>query len=81
MFLGNPMADFEKLIQQEKEEAKKACEESGPDSAACAVALDNLEEIREARARAAVAKTAKPNSLEQYCDDNPDALECRVYDD
>jgi CP12 domain len=79
MFLGNPMADYEKLIQQEKEEAKKACEENGPDSAACAVALDNVEELREARARAAAAKPL--NSLEQYCDANPDALECRVYDD
>jgi hypothetical protein len=79
MFLGNPMADFEKLIQQEKEEAKRACEESGPDSAACAVGWDNVEELQAARAHA--AKATKPNSLERYCDDNPDALECRVYDD
>ena len=73
------MADFEKLIQQEKEEAKKACEENGPDSAACAVGWDNVEELQAARAHA--AKATKSNSLEQYCDANPDALECRVYDD
>lgn len=25
--------------------------------------------------------THDPNSLELYCDENPDALECRVYED
>lgn len=45
---------------------------------------DNVEELSAAAAHKKVAFENDPVSndpLEQFCDDNPDADECRVYDD
>lgn len=45
---------------------------------------DNVEELSAAAAHKKVAFANDPVSndpLEQFCDDNPDADECRVYDD
>ncbi|QOV23496.1 Calvin cycle protein CP12 [Anabaenopsis elenkinii] len=66
-------------IQEEIEHARAVCDISGGNSAECAAAWDAVEELQ---AEASHQRNKKPkNSLEQYCDDNPDALECRVYDD
>ena len=39
-------------------------------------------ELEELQAEASHQKQQEPkNSLEQYCDDNPEAAECRIYED
>jgi hypothetical protein len=66
-------------IQEEVEQARAACDTSGSNSPECAAAWDAVEELQ---AEAAHRKQSKPkNSLEQYCDANPEADECRVYED
>ncbi|MGF1513861.1 MAG: Calvin cycle protein CP12 [Elainellaceae cyanobacterium] len=59
-------------------QAREACQGSA-DSPDCAVAWDTVEELQ---ADLAHRRQAKPkNSLDTYCDQNPGALECRIYDD
>lgn len=72
------MSDIQERIDLERQKAREVCE--GGDSDDCAVAWDTVEELQ-AEASHQRAKTPKKNSLEQYCDDNPDAPECRVYED
>ena len=71
--------NIQEQIQEEVEQARSVCDISGGGSAECAAAWDAVEELQ---AEASHQRQSKPkNSLEQYCDDNPDAAECRVYDD
>ncbi|MBD2595224.1 Calvin cycle protein CP12 [Nostoc spongiaeforme FACHB-130] len=71
--------DIEEQIQAEVEQARAVCDISGSNSAECAAAWDAVEELQ---AEASHQRQNKPkNSLEQYCDDNPEAVECRVYDE
>ncbi|MBR8839919.1 MAG: Calvin cycle protein CP12 [Stigonema ocellatum SAG 48.90 = DSM 106950] len=71
--------DIQKQIEQELEEARATCDTTGSNSAECAAAWDAVEELQ---AEASHRKQSKPkNSLEQYCDANPGADECRVYED
>ena len=74
------MSNIQEKIQQELEEARAVCSKEGSDSADCAAAYDALEELQ---AEASHQREAKPvkNSLQTYCDANPDAAECRVYED
>ncbi len=73
------MSNIQEQIEQEREQARQACETSGATSAECAAAWDAVEELQ---AEASHKRQVKPkNSLEQYCDDNPDAVECRIYDE
>ncbi|MBD2305080.1 Calvin cycle protein CP12 [Chroococcidiopsis sp. FACHB-1243] len=73
------MSNIQDEIEQAREQARQACETSGDDSVDCAVAWDTVEELQ---AEASHKRQVKPkNSLEKYCDDNPEAAECRLYDD
>ena len=74
------MSDIQAEIQKEREQAREVCSTEGATSGECAAAWDAVEELQ---AEASHQKQNQPvkNSLEQYCDDNPDALECRVYED
>lgn len=73
------MSNINDQIEQERELARRACETSGDSSAECAAAWDAVEELQ---AEASHKRQVKPkSSLEKYCDDNPEAAECRVYDD
>lgn len=74
------MSNINKQIETEREQAREVCSTEGADSGQCAAAWDTVEELQ---AEASHQRQSKPqkNSLEQYCDDNPDALECRVYED
>ncbi|MDF5713156.1 MAG: Calvin cycle protein CP12 [Rhizonema sp. PD38] len=66
-------------IEEELEQARSVCDVSGSNSAECAAAWDAVEEMQ---ASASHKRQAKPkNSLQQYCEDNPDADECRIYED
>lgn len=69
---------LEQAIQEAIAQARAACESNGNTSSNCAVAWDIVEELQAERAHRQV-KTAK-NSLEVYCDQNPEAAECRIYD-
>lgn len=72
------MSDIQKQIEQEREQARAVCDASGSNSGECAAAWDAVEELQ---AEASHQRQSKQkNSLEQFCDDNPDAAECRVYD-
>ncbi|MCU0550033.1 MAG: Calvin cycle protein CP12 [Leptolyngbya sp. Prado105] len=73
------MSEIENKIEVERVNARKECDINGANSAECAAAWDAVEELQ---AEAAHQRQSKPkNNFEKYCDDNPDALECRVYDD
>ncbi|MBW4488249.1 MAG: Calvin cycle protein CP12 [Trichocoleus desertorum ATA4-8-CV12] len=72
------MSDIQKQIEQERDQARAVCDTSGSTSGECAAAWDAVEELQ---AEASHQRQSKQkNSLEQFCDDNPDAAECRVYD-
>jgi len=71
--------DINSRIEQELAEARQVCSTEGASSGECAAAWDAVEELQ---AEAAHQKQKEPkNSLETYCDANPDAAECRIYDD
>ncbi len=60
------------------DQAHAACETTGAVSSDCAVAWDAVEEVQ---AEVAHRRDRAPqSSLQTYCDTNPDAAECRVYD-
>jgi hypothetical protein len=73
------MSNIQQQIEQEKEQARAICDTKGGASGECAAAWDAVEELQ---AEASDQRKIKPkNSLQQYCDENPDAAECRVYEE
>ncbi len=64
-------------IEEARQEVATLCETKGATSPECAVAADTLEELLAAKSHQQPIK----NSLQQYCEDNPDADECRLYED
>ena len=73
------MSDIKEKIQKELENAREVCSVDST-SGECAAAWDAVEELQ-AEASHKKQKEPQKNSLERYCEDNPDALECRVYED
>jgi hypothetical protein len=73
------MSDIQDRIQQELEQARAVCDTTGTTSPDCAAAWDAVEELQAEASHQRQEK--RKNSLEQYCDDNPDAAECRLYED
>lgn len=73
------MTDIHQRIEEEREQARAVCDTQGGGSGDCAAAWDAVEELQ-AEASHQKNKQQGKNSLEQYCDENPDADECRVYD-
>lgn len=70
---------IQEQIHDEVEQARQVCDLSGNNSAECAAAWDAVEELQ---AEASHQRQTKPkNALEEYCDANPDAEECRLYED
>jgi hypothetical protein len=73
------MSDIKEKIEQELAEARAVCDVSGSNSPECAAAWDAVEELQ---AEASHQRQQQPkNSLERYCDENPEAAECRIYED
>ena len=74
------MSDIKEKIEDELKQARAACDINGSTSPECAAAWDAVEELQ---AEASHQRETKPkkNSLEIYCDDNPEAAECRIYED
>ncbi|MEO0375072.1 MAG: Calvin cycle protein CP12 [Cyanobacteria bacterium P01_A01_bin.17] len=75
------MADLKEKIEQELEQAREACDTNGAQSGECAAAWDAVEELQAEASHQRSKPEQKKSSLEQYCDDNPEAAECRIYDD
>lgn len=73
------MSDIHTKIEQEREEARTVCSTEGATSGECAAAWDAVEELQ-AEAAHQKEKQQPKTSFDQYCDDNPEAAECRVYD-
>lgn len=73
------MSDIKEKIEQELQNARTVCDTSGANSGECAAAWDAVEEMQAEASHQRQKKTK--SSLEQYCDDNPDAVECRIYDE
>ena len=63
-------------VEDAIKEAQEVCE--GDSAGECAAAWDVVEEVS---AAAADKKVAKKDPLDEFCDGNPDADECRVYED
>ena len=73
------MSNIKEQILVEVKQARDTCETSGTDSKECAVAWETVEELQSELSH---QQQDKPkNSLEIYCDANPEADECRLYDD
>ncbi|MBD1912314.1 MULTISPECIES: Calvin cycle protein CP12 [unclassified Leptolyngbya] len=73
------MSDIHQKIQEERDQAREVCEIKGDGSAECAAAWDAVEELQ-AEASHQRERGDEKTSFEQYCDANPEADECRVYD-
>ncbi len=76
------MSDIQEKIQEEREAARAVCGVNGATSPECAAAWDAVEELQSeaAHQKQKQADTQK-TSLQQYCDANPEADECRIYED
>jgi hypothetical protein len=72
--------NIKERIQQEIESARAACDPAtGSSAQECAAAWDAVEELQ-AEASHQREQGSDKSSFETYCDNNPDADECRVYD-
>ncbi len=71
---------LEDRLDVAREEARAICAEKGPTSPECAAAWDVVEELQAAAADKRREKKTT-SSLEAYCAENPDAEECRIYED
>ncbi|MEL6494300.1 MAG: CP12 domain-containing protein [Cyanobacteria bacterium J06623_7] len=71
---------IEDRLDVAREEARAICAAKGATAPECAAAWDEVEELQAAAADKRQAEK-KTNSLEAYCADNPDAVECRIYED
>jgi CP12 domain len=73
------MSEIEQQIEAERTNARAVCDVNGVESGLCAAAWDAVEELQAEASHKRQPGKAK-DSLTLYCDDNPDAVECRIYD-
>ncbi|CAD5981235.1 putative protein MK0525 [Planktothrix tepida] len=79
-FVENPKGILLKeRIEQAIEEARATCSEKGATSKECAAAWDIVEELQ-AEASHQKAERLEKTAFDLYCEENPDAVEARVYD-
>ncbi|HBE20452.1 MAG TPA: hypothetical protein DEG17_22850 [Cyanobacteria bacterium UBA11149] len=71
---------LEEEIQKAVAEARAICKEKGSTSPECAAAWDIVEELRAELAHQRADKSISKTAFEQYCEENPDADEARMYD-
>ena len=74
------MSNINEQIKKETEEARNVCSTEGASSGDCAAAWDAVEALQAEASHQREKETPK-TGFQQYCDDNPDAVECRVYED
>ncbi|MEB3357588.1 MAG: Calvin cycle protein CP12 [Synechococcales bacterium] len=69
--------EIERNLQEAIEQARRACEQDAS-STDCATAWDIVEEMQ---AEISHRRHSRPKSnFQVYCDEHPDAAECRMYD-
>lgn len=66
-------------IHKALENAREICAKKGAKSPECAAAWDTVEELQ-AEAAHQRAKKLEKSHFDEYCEENPDAFESRVYD-
>lgn len=66
-------------IQAAIDEAHAICDKLGADSTECAVAWDTVEELQAEASHQKQKPT--PTAFQVYCEANPEADECRIYED
>lgn len=78
----NNNQQVQKVLEQTIKEAEEVCEGDAK-TGECAAAFDAVEEVSAALAhkKTAMKASGAGDPLEAFCDDNPDADECRIYDD
>jgi CBS domain-containing protein len=70
---------LEEEITKARDAARSVCAEKGATSPECASAWDIVEELQAELAHQRAKKPAQ-TYFEEYCEENPEALEARVYD-
>lgn len=75
--LDNRSDTLEAQLPSMLEQARMACSTNGDLSSECAAAWDAVEEMQ---AASADRRLQQRTSLDRYCDERPDAAECRIYD-
>ena len=70
-------AALEEQLTSMREEARIACSTNGALSVECAASWDAVEEVQAATAD---RRLQQKTNFDRYCDERPDALECRIYD-
>jgi CBS domain-containing protein len=70
---------LEKRIEKAVEEARAICTQKGPTSKECAAAWDIVEELQAEASHQRGQKLVK-TAFEEYCEENPDAAEARIYE-
>lgn len=79
-FVEKPKAVLlEERIQQAIQEARAICEQKGANSKECAAAWDIVEELQAEAAHQRAQKIEK-TAFEIYCEEHPEAIEARIYD-
>lgn len=75
--LENNNVSIDQRLEELIDQARTACSTNGAVSTECAVAWDAVEEVQ---AEISHRQAQPKSSLAQYCEERPDAAECRVYD-
>jgi hypothetical protein len=78
----NDVKEVAQKVEAAIKEAEETCKDS--DTQHCAAAWDNVEELAAEVSHKKAKVKDNPSAtdpLEQFCDENPEADECRVYED
>jgi hypothetical protein len=75
---STPKPSLDNMLQAALEHARRLTEMYGTDKIEVAIAWEAVEELQVAKAR---QKAATQSAFARYCAENPDAPECRIYED
>ena len=68
---------IEERLEMLSDQARMACDQIGKTSSECAAAWDAVEEVQ---AEISHRRFAAKSEFERFCEERPDAAECRIYD-
>jgi len=71
---------LDSAIQEALKQAETECEQKGVHSKECEVSWDIAEELLAAKAHKKVQDQQFMDPLELFCEESPDADECRMHD-
>ncbi|CAM6109975.1 unnamed protein product [Calypogeia fissa] len=73
--------NLEETVQHAIEDAEEVCKADGASAGNCAAAWDEVEELAAAVAHKKASEKDKKDPLEVFCNEVPEADECRTYED